>query len=404
MLQRANALSVLELCGDEAVGAPLDVLSSPLRLAVGSSAARYYRGAVVGNAVVLWCGAVAAAAALSVLVWRCGADARFRSVLCLLKLPGRLLVPFLLLVEPTVEACVVLLRRSPPSVADVVLGVLGLVAALLPVAGCAVVVGPRFAAVPKLSPARCRRVVVGNRPRTVPVCGGTTAWLRSSFDATRALLLEPSLEYTDRVAGYGFVAMYGALFEDYRCGCHWYVVAELLSELSYGVIRGLVPAYAGRPSPPCEGLRIAMVMVVSVTMLTMAVVRPHAVMLDAVLSWGGALTVLVSSALLLAYGPGDAADTSVAVAFWVAVARVLVSLLLWLLSLRPVEDLRRVIAALRRGGDSLCPGAVLNSRADVDFLGPSGGDRLSRERALAVLVECACREWELRRLKPRGFT
>lgn len=147
-----------------------------------------------------------------------------------------------------------------------------------------------------------------------------------------------------------------------------------------------------------------MVMVVSVTMLTMAVVRPHAVVLDAVLSWGGALTVLVSSALLLAYGPGDAADTSVAVAFWVAVARVLVSLLLWLLSLRPVEDLRRVIAALRRGGDSLCPGAVLNSRADVDFLGPSGGDRLSRERALAVLVECACREWELRRLKPRGFT
>ena len=67
--------------------------------------------------------------------------------------------------------------------------------------------------------------------------------------------------------------------------------------------------HAGQAPPPsCEALRIAMLAVVSATVLAMLAARPHGVVLDAALSWASVLMLLLCCALLMAYGPGAVAD------------------------------------------------------------------------------------------------
>ena len=300
----------------------------------------------------------------------------------------RLLQLFVLLLQPTVEASVVLLRRQPAAGPDVFAGVVGLVASCCPVVGCVAVVGPLFAASPEPRQ-HARRSASAAASRVSRAWMPSVRWARALLDR----LLEPSLEYRD--GGTHFVAMYGALFEDYRRGRHWYVAAELLSEVAQGVIRGLVPVYAGQAAPPsCGALRIAMLAVVSATVLAMLAARPHGVVLDAALSWASVLMLLLCCALLLAYGSGAVADAASAAVFWVAVVNVAVPLPLWLISLRPLRALRHVIAFLRNGTTprrSSAPSWSATSRTTLDDCILRVRTLDVRERALAVLVGLACR-------------
>jgi hypothetical protein len=81
------------------------------------------------------------------------------------------------------------------------------------------------------------------------------------------------------------------------------------------------------------------------------------------------------------------ADAASAAVFWVAVVNVVVPLPLWLISLRPLRAWRHVVAVLRNGAPSLS--ATSRTTPDDCILRVRTLD--VRERALAVLVDLACR-------------
>jgi hypothetical protein len=328
MLQRAVTFSGLVAC-DAVVGDPLDVLTSPLRLVVGTGATRYYAGAVVGNVLVFWPAVAAVAGALATVVWHrtTPRGPRWRRALGSLRLPGVLLCAYLPLMQPTVVSSVVLLR-DPAGGAAAALGIVGVAVVALPVLGCIAVVGPLFAA----------------RPRAAPSRGG--GWC-TSVDATVARLVDPPVSYGDD--GTHFAAMYGFLFEDYRGGCHWYIAVELVSQLVLGVIAGFVPSYAQQERTSCATLYIAMTAVVVGMVAAMLAVRPYTVALTAALSWADSLCVLVGCVLLCVYGTGAVADAMSAVVMWVAVLVGVEPLLLRLLGLRPWKVLCHVWSVVRGG-------------------------------------------------------
>jgi hypothetical protein len=318
--QRVLTLTKLIEC-DAHVGDTLDVLSSPTQLAVGESGARYYRGAIVGNVVVVWFGAALVALVVALVVASRTAECRrsVRAVLGSMRLPGLLLHVFLPLLQPTVMAVVVVLRYAADA-SDVVLGILGLSCTLVPTVGCGVVLGPRFGAVPEGLTKKAPRA-----PRPSP-------WPQRLW----SFLAKPTVEYEDTVHGAQFTAMYSALFEEYCFGRHWFLIVELVSETSLGVVGGLVPVADGAPSSSCAALQIVMLAVVSATALAMLVLRPYGVILDGATSGVNVLFALTACVLLVAVGPGSVADIAAKAAMWETVFVSCIPLLLALFAQRPV--------------------------------------------------------------------
>jgi hypothetical protein len=369
-LQRAATLAALIEC-DARIGDVVDVLSSPTRLAVGASGARYYRGAIVGNVVVVWCGASSVALVIAVVAARRAGRGRraLRAALGALHLPGWMLHVYLPLLQPTVIGAVVVLRYAAGA-GDVVLGMVGLACAALPVAWICVVLGPRFGAVPlRAPPVEDDRVV-------------RAAWAQRLW----SFLTRPSAEYGDAVRGTHFAAMYGALMEAYRCGRHWFVCVELLSELSLGVVGGMVPVADGEPPRSCAALQVAMAAVVGATGLAMLLLRPYGVVLEGVTGSVNVVFALTACVLVVALGRGPIADTASAATMWETTAVSTIPLLLSLLARRPAVLAARLVGVL--GCGSLCsPTAVPLSRSHRLELPHAGVDPHAN---LQLLVQCVC--------------
>ena len=79
-----------------------------------------------------------------------------------------------------------------------------------------------------------------------------------------------------------------------------------------------------------------MTVVMAVAVVAMAVLRPHAALFDGMLSWTGALSILVGCALLDTYGSGSGSERVAAVEMWVAIAISAVRLLGAIAALQPL--------------------------------------------------------------------
>ena len=237
--------------------------------------------------------------------------------------------------------------------------------------------GPRFGAVPlRAPPVEDDRVV-------------RAAWAQRLW----SFLTRPSAEYGDAVRGTHFAAMYGALMEAYRCGRHWFVCVELLSELSLGVVGGMVPVADGEPPRSCAALQVAMAAVVGATGLAMLLLRPYGVVLEGVTSSVNVVFALTASLLVLALGRGPIADTASAATMWETTAVSTIPLLLSQLARRPVVLAARLVGVL--GCGSLCsPTAVRPSRShrlELPLLPLEPPNAIVDCRAnLRLLVECIC--------------
>jgi uncharacterized membrane protein len=374
-LQRAATFANLAGC-DSRIGEPLDLLTSPAQLAIGSAATRYYRGAIVGNVFIIWCGvAVVAVLLAAATVMRTRARAvRLRAVLGHLRLPGVLIAFYFPLLQPTMISAVVLLRY-PSGAADAALGAVSVVAAVSPAVLCSVVLGPLF---------RVHAPVPVRREREQGA---------SRIERIRSLLAEPSIEYVDTDRRTHFAAMHGPLFEGYRAGCHWFLCAELVAELLLGVVGGVIPAPYNESVQSCVEPRIGMTVVVSAMVLLMLAVRPHVVLLDAATSWANALVVLVGCVLMVTYGTGPVAAMVGVIQFWAAVVIAVLPLVLAIGSFR-------FITALELISVKIFAGVRKTSRNDIDsrqslqrLRGPPGSlTPMVPHEVLALVIECICQE------------
>jgi hypothetical protein len=278
-------------------GGPLELGSSPTRIRAGSSALAYHYGAVLGNVLVLWCGAaVVAAAAVAVCAYTSNHHRiDMRKSMDALRLPGRLLNVYVPLLQPTMASTVAIAAAAVRAPLGVACTVIGFVSCVVPSCAVALVVTRRFGATPSA------REELPEGPE-----GGLLARLK----AAKEFLLHEDTEYEDATPRSGFVGMYSKLFADYRAGWHWFGVVELACELLLGVIRGTVPTAAQRGS--CTVPTVAAAAVAGAALLVMGLCRPHNTVLDLIVGCLEKGLLLTGCVLILTVGGRATAEFLVA--------------------------------------------------------------------------------------------
>jgi hypothetical protein len=363
-------------------GSPLDLASSPTRLRVGASPLSYHYGAVLGNALALWCGAAVLCAAAALVVfhhWHRGEPMALRRVLGALRLPGWLLNVYLPLLQPTVASTVAIAAAAAGS------SPVGVVCVVIGVAACAAPCCAATLLVTRWYGARVRASAEGGDLVGEGVCarvrasaeGGDLvgAGVCARVRAAAATLVRERNEYADAVRGSEFVSMYGALFARFIGPRHWFGTAELAHEVLLGVVSGTVSAAARSGS--CAAPTVVALLVAVLMLLAMALLRPHNTALDACASYVSEVLLLVGCALILAVGSGTTAAATFLQFEMIALATVAV-LPFALLCVRVVRMLGNVAERT-----SYVPVAQL-----TEVLSSAAG--WPRELRLRVLVERIC--------------
>ncbi|CUG92901.1 membrane-associated protein, putative [Bodo saltans] len=252
---RSVALMRLAAC-DFDLSDQLDLASHPTRLGFGVESGRYLRGSVIGNAALIL-GICLGALLLTLARMRIGPRGRqqlsLRRAASLLSLPGWLLVPFGLVMQPTLSSAVSLLKYSPGGAGDVALGIAGLVFCIAPLFYCADVLLRRFRATSILA------IDVGIPMTREPLW---RAW---------RWLMWRKYAWVEAAAGAHFVERYEVLFDGYRPRRHWFGLVEMSVTVVCGVLTGLLPI---DPGSNCVDLLAAMCAANTALLLTFFALRP----------------------------------------------------------------------------------------------------------------------------------
>jgi hypothetical protein len=271
-LQVLRGQRTIARCGsdggaDDEAEQALDVASSPLQLSVGPGAGRFSRGAVVGNAAIL--AACCVVTVLAMLLKGCSA--------CDLSMPGLLYVPWGFLGVPTLTAaidCLVQASKSSTEDADrgdaaaaetspganVAIGLLGVAAAVAPVAALVRTACFRFHARPYR--------VAPKRPRM-------SMWRRLYR------YYSPNTEHEDTEQA-GFVDGWdfsGVL--DYQKGKQWVAVVEPVLGVLTGVLAAVAAEFGSSSSSGlCKGINALELAAAGGSLALLLLVKPHSVAAD----------------------------------------------------------------------------------------------------------------------------
>eukprot|EP01063_Lacrimia_lanifica_P030787 TRINITY_DN4964_c0_g3_i1.p1 TRINITY_DN4964_c0_g3~~TRINITY_DN4964_c0_g3_i1.p1 ORF type:complete len:535 (+),score=140.97 TRINITY_DN4964_c0_g3_i1:215-1606(+) len=294
---------------DLAFGEPLDFEFSPTGVALASDAARYLRGCVVMNHVVLF-GIGAALVGVAWLVLQKGGRASMAAALGMLKMPGILIIPAMFLWPGTALAGASMLFFPGKTGGWAALG--------------AVVMITNVAALWVLYRVVIRRVPVDARDEPDPrlfadaADPGAPAPLAGWKRALYRLAFGDDIWVTQGT-GY-FADMYGLVFDCYQPGCAW----ALLLEIAVTLCVAFLSAWKPRHGMPCNLRNSIITVLFSALFVVAAGVRPFNSLLDNVVM---AVVQLMTAIAMAAMTAGiaweaDPASAAFAVAafclFWSA--------------------------------------------------------------------------------------
>jgi hypothetical protein len=270
--------------------------------------------------------------------WR---DSDMRSLFGSAHCPGILVIPYAWLVQPTVAASVALLSIKEDSNVSAGLG-------LTECLGVAVLFGlwvtVRFGAVGKVRDVRFRKLLMEivledvereeaaleRKRRSQSQTDPSGATPHDGFDASEGetkkkkkknsrragrvgsweslaqvhsyllaflyFLTEPNVYWRDQDPKRTFKTRFFEAFTQYRVGCHWFLVVELLLSLVCGVLQGLRP----KELSGCQTIAIVLLVLSAVYLLVGVILRPYATWLDhMIFVVNGICTCLVSLLLVL---------------------------------------------------------------------------------------------------------
>ena len=384
-LQKSQAQQALNGCGGGANLGPADFASSPTQMQLGSDAAANVRGLVVGNLLVwLACGTAAAMAPVVVQLVRRqqGKRAeRLAVVAGLLALPGKLVVPYSMLVVPSVTgATQLLVLGASVGLAWFSIGVC--------ISGLAVVVAV---------------TAVSFRALAVPAKREECVSVRHRF---RQLFL-PQVEWVDRSrrrSSAGFVARWGPLFDAYVPPSPWFQAVELGAAIATAVLAGLVPLDGD--AAMCGNLQIASCLVSFAFVVAVLARRPYSAPFDllfAVLNAG--LTALSAVLGLVGVDTTDVSNAQIGLNFVGTVAFLLSFVLEGNACCTLHEHLRRLLKASGRRANSASERNEITALSSVflqqalaengmtDHQRMATGDRLAMLEEIIKMI-CASRRDE----------
>jgi hypothetical protein len=283
-LQRMQAQQRINNCGSESSGDDgegIDFASSPTQLKIPDDSSRsssLVRGAVVGN-VALWAACAAVAIFLAKLLQQRNVTESLRTSCAELGLPGLLSVPYSILMIPTVEASATLLASSSAaSVANVLIGLLGILLCFFIAALFAYVTVFRVAAnsVARMSQAHIQVVEKSSATRSDP------HWSLAQSLAGLKLLFVTHFsnmwEWSDRRGSSGFTAMWGELFEAFVPHRQWFMSVESTSDCITAVLAGLaatVDASSSEAESGCSKLAVLSAVISIALLISLLLLRPY---------------------------------------------------------------------------------------------------------------------------------
>ena len=286
--QRSVMLLSLGTCA-YSTSAPLDPSSSPTQLGFGSSDGFYLRGGLVGNSLLML-GFVAACAIL-VRLRMSQAGMSWMPAAADLGLPGRLVLPFLALLTPTVSCAVGIALYGGNGGLDTFLAfavglVLWVVAPLLLIVR---IVVQRFGAVSRIA------IDTTNDESSARLLD----FFRSALDASRKVMrMHANVVWESRrgTSHKWFLERYEELFAQYSGPFHWFLAVEVVFAVLTGVIGGIM---SNDPSV-CATVQTAALILTLVMLITFTFVRPLNATGDFLLSqFQGSLAVICAIALVL---------------------------------------------------------------------------------------------------------
>ena len=287
MVQRIEAQQLLNSCAS-GLAAP-DFSSSPTQMQIGKDGAAYARGTVVGN-ILLWfaCFLAAGAAAIILMVLRRSNSVAGSCVV--MRLPGRLYMPYTVLLVPTLTASTTLVAGGIGA-GDAVLGAVG-----IGLCSCAVVVIA-------LQTATARFMAVAVRTVTGPsTIGLVQRWAKA--------LLAGQSEWTNRrrAAAQGYIERWGHLFEPYVARRQWFCIVESAFSAAAGVLAGLVLLDDG-DGVMCGRLQLLSVFTSCASVTAIVLLRPFCAPVDHALAVSNAV-ITAGSAMFGAFGVDTALLTA----------------------------------------------------------------------------------------------
>lgn len=300
-----RGVSVAACDGSDGLGEPLDVASSPLRLAVGDDAAQYARGAVLGN-FALCVAAIAVGMCVVIIVALksppVGTVPISTNKFAVTGMPIGMVPLISVLVPPTVTSTASLLWLG-----DIVVAVVGiLLCGSLCMFHCWHVCRTTAAFKSQCIPA------VRRHPTT-------------QYERCVAFLAARSWRWVDRSkANRGFSGTYGALFEPFRNGAHWWGAVDLLVSVAAAGLGGLL---VSEPTA-CTAVALTIAAFSAVLVLLVLWLRPYDTVLDIAQSVAANVLTCVGVGLAV-WGDATADSAAIAAIAWANVTVAALSLLLW---------------------------------------------------------------------------
>ncbi|CUG09354.1 membrane-associated protein, putative [Bodo saltans] len=250
-------------------GQSMSVSENPTRLSFGDSAGAMYRGAAVGN-MLLVAAAGSLIAPVGLVYSRCkkpdtsSAPRTLAASLGKLRLPGRAFVVLAVLLQPTVTAAAGLLMMSPLPVGDVVLSIvtIGVLVLLVGAPAWIVLRGCRVLVTAVDIPSRGGVVdyIAGRRvawiPRSELPLTSSGSWLLDRSVAGAECFALQFNSFIGRVGSGAWRELY------FLFGCLW------------SVVTGVVGALDPNDLTSCYVAQITLVVVPALSLITLLVVRP----------------------------------------------------------------------------------------------------------------------------------
>lgn len=249
---------------DDRASEPVDWLSSPTMMSIGSDTGAAHRGAVVGNLVV--CASTLVGVAIAVCVLMAISARSVDELLLRFHVRHIVSVPMVILLQPTFMSAVMLLQvsirgTSPPTVLNAGTGTLGIFIVVAFVGATAYMLDPRSGTF--------RAIVEAVR---LPKEGALSSGIASAAAVTRWWGVGSAVVWRPRAAHPKFVLEWGFLFDELNAQRHWWPVVDLALSLVMAGLDCAVPS----SSDGCVAWKW---IVVGVTLLSLAspvLLRPFA--------------------------------------------------------------------------------------------------------------------------------
>ena len=359
-VQRAMALRTLSQCGADPSQA-LDVFSSPTQICFGIDDGRCFRGAVLGNILLLLVCALGAVAVTAVTSYR--KHLTMSAAAASLGLPGQLLVPYNVLSLPTLTSGALLIFSTPQRW-DALIGLAGVGAVLAPLGAWLVLTATsRFAA----------------KAVTNPLHDGSAVPLL--LREVRNWLFQPLVEWKSRQGskrtareGGGpvlFVEQWAPLFDAYVRRRTWFGTVEAASGLLMALFSGVVST-----SPATCLKLIEAACAVNVMFLLSLALRPYNARFDAL---GALINAMLNVAAAIVAVSN--ADVTTVTNVQVAASAVITALSLVQLILERMDE-RSAGESFSRPRDSTLPREALERITALNGSDP--------QKTLVTLIDIIC--------------